>query len=391
MLLEPICSPGVGMAPQLLAGLRSSIGEPSRNFSLPPLLYHDPAAQALEAARIFGTGWVALGRADQVASPGDYKTLEIAGRPTILLRDQDGQLRAMANTCRHRGAELLSGCGSTRSIRCPFHGWGYRLDGSLAATTHMQDCSDFITADFGLHQYHVAQRYGMAFISFDERPSDIDEWLNGFDSLHAPWNLDDWHTTRCWTRSFDCDWKAFIDVFNEYYHLPYVHRESIDSLYQQPDPPTLVAGAFASQFGRTQGRGGLLPEHQTEALPTLPGLDSWSLGGVMYTWIFPNLTFAVGADAMWMYVALPDGPGQCSVTQHVCFPPSSIALPDFEDTAALYYERFDAALEEDIPALEGQGRGMRSPEARQGRFSPLLEVNVSRFASWYAARMLSVE
>ena len=72
----------------------------------------------------------------------------------------------------------------------------------------------------------------------------------------------------------------------------------------------------------------------------------------------------------------------------VCFPPSTADRKDFTDVVEAYYERFDVALEEDIPMLERQHGGMRSPFTRQGRFS-YLEPNVAHFADWYAGRLLS--
>ncbi len=91
---------------------------------------------------------------------------------------------------------------------------------------------------------------------------------------------------------------------------------------------------------------------------------------------------------MWVYEAHPAGPGCCRVTQTACFPPETVALPEFEEKAAEYYHRLDTALDEDIPALENQQKGLAAPDARQGPFSPALEPNVAAFARWYAGRML---
>ena len=111
--------------------------------------------------------------------------------------------------------------------------------------------------------------------------------------------------------------------------------------------------------------------------------------GVRYSWLYPTLVTATGAEGMWMYEVYPDGPDRCRCAQVVCFPPETAALEGFAEVAEAYYERFDVAIAEDIPMLERQHRGMRSPFARQGRFS-YLEPNVARFAGWYADRLLSV-
>jgi len=372
----------------LATALNRCIASPEQAFCLPPAAYRDAETQALEADRIFAGGWIPLGRADRVKAPGDYEALELAGRPLILLRDAQRQLRAHANTCRHRGALLVQGCGNTKGIRCPFHAWLYKLDGSLAAAPRMAAAEGFDRSDYGLISYHTEERHGFAFVSFEADPPSLDDWLGDFGELHAPWPLETLVTTRRWTREFDCDWKAFIDVFNEYYHLPYVHRDSIDSVYADPDPAEAVTGHYTTQFGATMGTGGLLEGQQEHALPPMPGLTGRNAQGVRYTWMFPSLTFAAGNEAMWAYEAYPVAPGRCRVTQSTCFPPETIVLPEFEAKAAQYYHRLDTALDEDIPALENQQRGLASPDARQGRFSPELEPNVAAFARWYAGRML---
>ena len=89
-----------------------------------------------------------------------------------------------------------------------------------------------------------------------------------------------------------------------------------------------------------------------------------------------------------MYEVYPDGPDRCRCAQVVCFPPETVAMAGFHEVAESYYERFDVAINEDIPVLEQQHLGMRSPFAGQGRFS-YLEPNVARFATWYAERLLS--
>ena len=101
-----------------------------------------------------------------------------------------------------------------------------------------------------------------------------------------------------------------------------------------------------------------------------------------------NLAIATGAEGRWMYEVNPDGPDRCRCAQVVCFPPATVDRKDFAEAVEAYYERFDVAIGEDIPMLERQHRGMRSPFARQGRFS-YLEPNVARFADWYAGRLLS--
>ena len=129
----------------------------------------------------------------------------------------------------------------------------------------------------------------------------LDEQLNNFQSIHSSWPMDDLVCTR--RRSFQvaCNWKLFIEVFNEYYHLPFVHPDTIGDIYQKPALPDITDGSFTSQLGSTSGTGALLEKDQHFALPKMEGIHYNAINSVRYTWVFPNLTFAVSDDALYHY------------------------------------------------------------------------------------------
>jgi len=377
------------MAP-LSADLFHDLGRVAPPFAgsatLPPAVYADPEVFEAERQAVFGRSWVGLGRADRWQQPGDYSAVEIGSVPVAVLRGKDGALRAFANTCRHRGAKLLEGSGNTPRITCPFHAWTYGLDGSLRGTPRMGHAADFRNEDHGLIAYRIEERAGFAFVCLADDTPGIDAWLGDFGALHAPWPLETLVTTRRRELEVGCNWKLFIEVFNEYYHLPYVHGGTFGGIYGEPDGADEVTGAFTSQFGLTEGTGGLKESEQEHSLPAMPGLEGRNRQGTRYTWAFPSMTFAAGTEAMWVYEARPVDPARCHVTMSVCFPPETVAAQQFEEKAAHYYQRMDEALDEDLVMLERQQAGMTSPAARQGRFSEL-EPSVANFAFWYAERL----
>ena len=353
-------------------------------YSLPPECYCSDDVAKEEISRIFRSTWIGLGRSDLVKEPGYYVCLDFAEQSIILLRDQEEKLHAFANTCRHRGARLLNGEGSIKGIRCPFHSWFYGLNGKLVAAPHMTKIKSFNTDDYGLIEYQIKERFGFIFISFNAHVGDINEHLSGFKDTHSDWPLKDLVTIRRRELIVDCNWKMFLEVFNEYYHLPFVHPNSVDSIYQSPANPEAVNGQFATQFGETTGTGGLLESEQYNALPDMPNLKGRAKEGVRYTWIFPNITFAANRDALWCYEAYPLGSDKCEVVQTACFHPTSVSRLEFKSKLKAYLHRLDAALEEDIPALVNQQVGTKNPDAVQGRFQANLEANVASFANWYA-------
>jgi phenylpropionate dioxygenase-like ring-hydroxylating dioxygenase large terminal subunit len=251
----------------------------------------------------------------------------------------------------------------------------------------MENAIDFNPENYGLIEFPLQTRFGFAFVSFSEQVAPIDNWLAEFDDYHGPWELDRWVTARVRDMEVNCNWKTFIEVFNEYYHLPMVHPDSINWLYPEPDEVDQVSGQYTTQFGATEGAAALMEETQQYALPTAPGLKGREARGTRYTWIYPNITFALSQDSMWIYQAFPLAQDRCHVIQTVCFPADSVALDDFEQRAQHYYDRIDAALAEDLPFLEQQQLGLNSPFAKPGRFGAL-EPSVGKFAYWYAQQLL---
>ena len=103
-----------------------------RPAALPARLYRDPAVAELELERIFERTWQFAAHVSSLPDPGSYITASAGRQPVLVLRDQDGVLRAFRNVCRHRGSRLLAGSGECgKAIRCRYHGWTYRLDGEL--------------------------------------------------------------------------------------------------------------------------------------------------------------------------------------------------------------------------------------------------------------------
>ncbi|MGR3984398.1 MAG: aromatic ring-hydroxylating dioxygenase subunit alpha [Gammaproteobacteria bacterium] len=369
---------------QIIADLGRVKPPLSAAATLPPLCYTDPDWQLREAGQIFARGWVALGREDRWRRRGDYVALDLPGAPLLIMRDRELRLRAWANSCRHRGMKLLCGEGRRNLVVCPFHAWTYALNGELVSAPRMPD--GFDPGAFGLTEFRLECRDGFAFVCLDSGQAGLDDWLGDFSQVHHPWALGDARSTRVREFEVECNWKLFIEVFNEYYHLPCVHPQSLAGAYREPDPPDEVRGAYTTQFGVTEGSAALLEAERARALPQAARLNARERSGTRYTWVYPNLTFAAGGDALWMYQAYPLGAARCRVIQTIAFPREALESEEFAARAPAYYRRIDAALEEDLPFLRGQQAGLASRFARPGCFSEL-EPCVGNFACWYARAM----
>lgn len=358
---------------------------PLQAQSLPPGCYTSRDFLDRELTRVFRPAWCSLGRVDRLSAPGDYAALELAGVPLLLLRDKSGTLRAFANSCRHRGTKLLEGNGRCRTVTCPFHGWVYGLDGALVHAPDMERADGFERGDYGLLAIRLDERDGFIFVNLDGTAPALDTWLGEFSRFHAPWRLGELASAR--RREFEtaCNWKLFLEVFNEYYHLKVVHPRSIGPIYDPPDEPEELCGEFVTQFGTHEASSGLLEADRDRAFPAIAGLEGRNRNGTRYSWVFPNLTFAASSEAMWAYDVTPLAPDRTRVGMTCAFPHATTELADFDERAAAYFERLDVAIAEDVAVLERQQAGLASPLARPGRFSSL-EPNVARFERWLAER-----
>src|ERR1700742_1678236 len=102
--------------------------------TIPSQFYLDPAVLAAEHAAVFGRSWQLVGRAEQGREPGDFFTTIVAEEPLLIVRGNDGELRALSNVCRHRAGPVAQGSGKRPVLQCGYHGWTYGLDGSLLKT-----------------------------------------------------------------------------------------------------------------------------------------------------------------------------------------------------------------------------------------------------------------
>ncbi|MDE2913170.1 MAG: hypothetical protein OXL68_09610 [Paracoccaceae bacterium] len=149
-------------------------------------------------------------------------------------------MRAFSNSCR------------------PFHSWSFGLDGRLAVAPHMMAARGIDKSDYGLIQYAAAEcgEFIVAFLA--EEPVNLDAQLGEFSAVHSPWPMARLVPVRRREQEFECNWKLFLDTFNEYCHLAFDHPNSIDSIYRAPEAVDRTKGTFATQFRKPKARAVLL-------------------------------------------------------------------------------------------------------------------------------------
>lgn len=137
--------------------------------ALEPRLYVDPELIEVEQERIFERTWQLIGHVSALPGPGAYITGFAGTQPVLVVRDESGGLRAYRNVCRHRGSCLLSGSGQCKgAIRCRYHGWTYKFDGTLiGAPEALQFGKRLNKSGLGLMPARVAEMCGLVFVNLD--------------------------------------------------------------------------------------------------------------------------------------------------------------------------------------------------------------------------------
>jgi phenylpropionate dioxygenase-like ring-hydroxylating dioxygenase large terminal subunit len=331
--------------------------------ALPAAAYTSAEFFAAELAHVHRRSWFFVGRADELASPGDYRAIDTVAGPVLLLRDLAGELRAFANCCRHRGSRLLAGSGNRRTIVCPYHGWGYRLDGSLAGAPDMGGVAGFRPSEQGLIPIRLALWQGFIFLTLDADAPALAEVLGNMPDVFGSHHLDEMVCT--WRAELDarCNWKLLVENAMESYHTGYIHA--------------LTVGAQTSIDIETTGDWACLQVLDDRSIAVLGDAPP----------PFPPIEgLAVAQDSMWWLQVRPLAADRSILSLGGCFPNGVTARADFEEKARPYYDRWLRVAEEDVGMLEIQQVGLGSALYRPGPLS-WREALVERIDRWIVDRL----
>jgi len=370
--------------PETYAAVRRPLLEAS---TLPPACYTSPGFYRREVQTIFMKVWNFIGRADRIPDAGDYFTIEFAGVPVIVMRGADGEVRAFANSCRHRGALLLDGEGNCRAIRCPYHSWTYDTDGTLIVAPEMDATSGFDPAEWHLTPIRLEDWAGFIFINFDDTAPSLRQYLGDLPHKLESYRFEDMVCVRRREYVLNCNWKIYVENAMEAYHIATVHRSTLSRQKGKPSEAQPADGEYCALFKEHKGTRALLAGDV--GFPEMPDLQGMAAQGSWYPLLYPSTMFGCTYDCMWWLELHPMGPEKTKLIVGSCFPRSSAARPDFEEVVQRYYRRWDISIPEDNHISELQQRGLSSPLARQGRLAHA-EPLVHTFGNWVLDHVLGV-
>ena len=292
------------MFDELLERLRANVdsGLPDMcdaPMKVPASTYADADQYATEIAEIFLRVPLLVALSCDVREPGDYITFQIAGRPVIVVRGDDGTVRTLLNICRHRGARLTEEhCGSARRFTCPYHAWSYDNRGALVGVPGDDSFGDLDVN--GLMELPTEERHGAVFASLDpEATLDLDSWLDGLGASLEALRLDELHPYRVPTTIDSPNWKLAADGYLDGYHIGYLHRNTIGR-------KAITNRNTYDFFGPHVRVGFATKKTRDSAEPFDPATLSEYMSLVHY--VFPNVSISGGLGDSLMLSKLLPGP-----------------------------------------------------------------------------------
>ena len=331
--------------------------EPFR--TLPAAWYTDPELLGLEHERIFDRTWQFAGLLSELSAPGAYVTTTVGRVPVVVVRGAAGELRAFVNVCRHRGSEIVQQrAGRRQTLQCPYHGWTYRLDGSLLRAPRSDD-TELERDALCLESLRVDAVGPFVFVSADPGVADLADgaaaWPELLGETGLAWNRLVFRERR----SYDvaANWKLLVENFLECYHGPVSHHAFSDLIDLDSYEGALHTDLFW-HFSSTVRESAVAADHHALAEQPPARRRLWNFV------LWPNFMANVY-------------PGAPNVSTNLLAPLAAdrtLAVYDFyfeagvsEDEQRANVDFVDQVQQEDIKLCESVQRGLRSGRLPRGR------------------------
>lgn len=352
---------------------------------LPPWTYFSDEFHTLEVESLFKRNWLLVGHTSDLKMAGDYLTFEAFDERVIVVRNENGDLNAFHNVCKHRGGQILDAANTVtgncrKAMMCPFHGWSYDLDGKLKNVPAANTFSGLDITSIALASVELEIWMGFIFIRFVSEGPSLATLMAPVEHEFRPYMTESMEPLYPATvEEKPYNWKTIHDIDNEGYHVPVGHP-SLQQLYGGNYVDSLEHGFLVARatLNDKPGRNWSVRNYQT-LLPHFDHLPAERQRLWYYLLLFPNLIFGLYPDMMEIYMTIPDSP---TSTRYIS---RTYALPDSrrEARAARYLNvRINTeTAEEDDSFVASLQQGMKSSAWQPPNLSSL-ESGVATYHSF---------
>jgi choline monooxygenase len=356
---------------------------------LPVASYFDEATWQREQDLLIRSGPRYVGHALSVPAAGDHHTLLHEGEGRVLVRGAGGAVELISNVCRHRQALTLRGRGNTgTAIVCPLHRWTYDLEGRLIGAPHFDE-------DPCLHlkRYPLQQWNGLLFEGGPGAP-DVAAEMAGL-KLHAELDFSGYVFDRVHLHECDYNWKTFIEVYLEDYHVGPFHPGlgnfvTTDDLRWQMAPDYSVQSVgVASSGGQALGKpGSAVYKQWHDALLNYRGGEPPKHGAIWLTH-YPLVMVEYYPHVLVVSSLHPRGPRK-TLNVVEFFYPEEIHAFEREFVEAQQAAYMETCIEDDEIALRmdaGRLALLQRGDDEAGPYQSPMEDGMEHFHRWYRRRM----
>jgi len=350
-------------------GLEAALRPFGTSRLLPAEAYTSRDVLEWDKRRLFEAAWTCVGTEEGLKGPGDQKAVRVGGDGIVLVRGGDGVLRGFYNSCRHRAHEVLAPgeCRKSLSIRCPYHGWTYDLDGTLAPSVVRQHAAGFDREAEGLVPARVGVWRGFVFVNATGDAPTLAEWTHDLDGRVAPYEPERLRMAAQHVYEIPANWKLVVENYHECYHCPRIHPELCR--VTPPDSGRNLEGRawVGGTMDLAEGATTMSLDGQSRGV-VLPKLSVEQRRQVHYIGLLPNLLLSLHPDYVMTHRLEPL---ETSLTRIECqwlFPPEALADPGFDPAYAV--EFWDLTNRQDWHAVESVQRGVESRGYRPGTLTP---------------------
>lgn len=391
--------------------VRTLLDQHRPGFSLPRGFYLDDEIFKADLEAIFAEEWLFACNVCELRRPGDYLTIKIGDDSLVILKDRDGGIRALHNTCRHRGSRICQAeQGRSNRLVCPYHQWVYDLDGRLLHARQMPD--GFDSRENGLKPAEVEVICGMVYVSLSDSPSSIDRFRQAVTPYVAPHRPDRTKVAFASTIVEEANWKLVIENNRECYHCAGNHPELLATLVEFALPDDAAASAaFKGLMERSAAKWDKLglphgpadggTEFRCIRLPFNEGTVSFTMDGrpgcnkllgdftdpalgSVRMFRAPNNWNHFLSDHILHFRVLPLSADRTAVRTTWLVHEDAVEGVDYhvERLAAVW----TATNDQDRALAENNHRGIGSSAYRPGPYAPS-EFMLNQFSEWYTGRM----
>ena len=363
---------------------------------LPLDAYRSPVVLQAEHERILAPAWHCVARTADVPNVGDHIVGEIphrhpdgsdGQRSVLVVRGDDGVVRAFDNVCVHRGAPLVggttrvAGCGNEARFTCPYHAWVYRLDGQLVGAPYMQRTdTPFDPSAHRLGELRTEVWEGFVYVTGNPDADPVGPSLAGLTDVVGRFHMVDYVPVHQQVDVWSTNWKLLVENFMDTYHVFKVHRATFGPTSNSPLNTTMYPGTDAWAHHVALDRDEM-------AHPDNTALQGEWRRAVVLAAVFPTHVMQLQPDYLWYLQISPLGTHQVRIRWDVSVAPGVLAAqPDRDRYVAELVSLLTAVNGEDQPVVESIRRAADGPQFERGPFSEY-EQNVYDFDRYIADRL----